>query len=194
MFISTCVMAKDMQDKQLTKYKEDIIGTWIVGESMYIVTPKYVLYIPGKKMSYDTYMNGKISSYKIEPSKYFYAISKGGDYIFRALRWYRIEGKKDNMVLDNRKFFIRVGPIKLFSYDGGGVLRKISDSETIKRLKDYDLDYNIIRNLPINTHQDVPTRAKAVYDSGANMKDVKMPIEENSLLDVIEKFLEQNKK
>ena len=26
-------------------------------------------------------MNGKISSYKIEPSKYFYAISKGGDYL-----------------------------------------------------------------------------------------------------------------
>ena len=40
------------------------------GESMYIVTPKYVLYIPRKKMSYATYMNGKISSYKMKPYDY----------------------------------------------------------------------------------------------------------------------------
>ena len=40
------------------------------GESMYIVTPKYVLCIPRKKMSYATYMNGKISSYKMKPYDY----------------------------------------------------------------------------------------------------------------------------
>lgn len=200
LFVSMCVhvMATECKNCFIDKYKEDIIGNWVVGDSLYIVTPKYVLYVPGKKMkcSYRTEVKGETVVYDITPSKHFYAISKEGDYIFRAMRWYRIEGSGNDIRLDNRKFLITIGPIKIFSFDGGGVLKKISDDETINRLKEYDLDYNIIKSLPIETHQKVPSNAIHVYDTEY---DAKIPIgltkiEDNSLPEIITKFSKQNNK
>ena len=181
----------------LKKYCEGIIGNWCIGDSLYIITSEYVLCIPGKRMkcSYSKEVKGKLFMYEVMPSKTFYAISKEGGYIFRAMRWYRIEGEGEDMVLDNRKFLFRVGPVKVFSFDGGGVLRKISDEEVIGKLAGYELDYDVIRKLPIETHQRVPAGAVCVYDTERkyNLKG-RVKVEDDSLPNVIEKFLLQRGK
>ncbi len=79
----------------------------------------------------------------------------------------------------------------MFSFDGGGVLEKISNKETIERLKDCNLDYETIRNLSIYTHQSVPSFAKFFYDT-ASVRDEKRfitPVADKSLPSVIEEFL-----
>lgn len=191
-------MATEYNNPQLTKYQKDIIGTWVYEtgeETMYIVTPKYVLYIPGKKMSYDRYVNGKVSPFKTVPVKNAYAITdQPGGYFFRGRAWWRIEGNDENMRLDNRRFVFRLGPIKLISYDGGGVLKKISDEETIKRLKDYDLDYEKIRKLPIKNRASISNARNPIPPENRDSRGFLRNVEDNSLPEVIEKFLEQNKK
>ncbi len=175
-------------------YKKDILGTWVSGESMYIVTPKYVLLIPNKKMYTNTYMNGEISPYKITPQKYFYVISKesSGAFFIRTNTWYRIYGKDKEISLDNRQFLIRLGTIKFLLLDGGDEYKKISDEETIERLRDYNLDYNIIRKLPIERHQNISKSSKVIYDTepeNTHPKGFKTKVNDNSLPDIVEKFL-----
>ena len=71
----------------LKKYCEGIIGNWCIGDSLYIVTSEYVLYIPGKRMkcSYSKEVKGTLFMYEVMPSKTFYAISKeGGIYLGRC--------------------------------------------------------------------------------------------------------------
>ena len=191
-------MATEYNNPQLTKYQKDIIGTWVYetgGETMYIVTPKYVLYIPGKKMSYDRYENGKVSRFKTVPVKNAYAITdESSGYYFKPRGWWRIEGHDANMRLDNRSFLLRLGFIKIFSLHGGGILKKISDEETIKRLKNYDLDYEKIRRLPIKNRVSTPNARNPLPPQNRDSRGFLRDIEDNSLPEVIEKFLEQNKK
>lgn len=167
----------------LKKYEKEILGVWVSGDSMYIIVPQYVLYIPSKTA------NGKD---ELKPAKYAYTITKEtSGYYFRSMRWYRIEGEGNNMRMDNRKFLLRIGPIKLFSYDGGGVLNKISNNEALKRLEDYNLDFDYIRKLPIQPHQNIPETAKNFNEISASPKDSKgflINIKDNSLPEILEKF------
>ena len=127
-----------------------------------------------------------------------YAITnEPSGYYFRSMRWYRIEGEGNNMCMDNLKFLLRIGPIKLFSYDRGGVLNKISNIEALKRLKDYNLDFDYIRKLPIQPHQNIPETAKNFNEISASPKDPKgflINIKDNSLPEILEEFLKTKQK
>lgn len=173
----------------LKKYEKEILGVWVSGDSMYIIVPQYVLYIPSKNA------DGKD---ELKPAKYAYAITnEPSGYYFRSMRWYRIEGEGNNMCMDNRKFLLRIGPIKLFSYDGGGILNKISNIEALKRLKDYNLDFDYIRKLPIQPHQNIPETAKNFNEISASPKDSKgflINIKDNSLPEILEEFLKTKQK
>ncbi len=173
----------------LRRYEKEILGVWVSGDSMYIIVPQYVLYIPSKTP------NGKD---ELKPAKYAYAITnEPSGYYFRSMRWYRIEGEGNNMCMDNRKFLLRIGPIKLFSYDRGGVLNKISNIEALKRLKDYNLDFDYIRKLPIQPHQNIPETAKnfnEISPSPKNPKGFLINIKDNSLPEILEEFLKTKQK
>ena len=181
--------AHSASDDLLRSYEREILGVWVSGDSMYIVDPRYVLYIPSKSPQ------GKDAP---KPAKYAYALtSEASGYYFRSMRWYRIEGVGNEMRMDNRKFLLRIGFIKLFSYDGGGVLNKISDVEALKRLEDYNLDFDYIKNLPIQPHQNIANTAKNFDEIPALPKDSKgflIDMKDNSLPEILKKFLKTKKK
>ena len=63
----------------LKKYEKEILGVWVSGDSMYIIVPQYVLYIPSKNA------DGKD---ELKPAKYAYAITnEPSGFYFRSMRW-----------------------------------------------------------------------------------------------------------
>lgn len=168
---------------EIKTIEEEIIGVWGQANNtevpMLFITEKYVMVLT----KYDK--QGSVEDYSRKISKKSYIVTEeSSKFYFRSTFWYAIRRKGKDLVLDSNIYW---GP---FVLDKGVVLKKLQANEVLSMLKDYKLDYQELRNLPIYPISHSYIKDKTQKKSGNPF----IPIKDDSLPPLMEKFLSEQGK